>query len=470
MVAAGRNPVLVLPMKIASPFRRIPTLAACSGLVILSLSGCGTSDPIVPPAAGGPGDLALMQQVMGVVERKYVVPVPEDKLQTQALKGMLSGLDPHSDYLDEQEYQQMRSDLDGRFGGIGIEITLQNGMPSVISPIDGTPASDAGIQPGDLIVKIDGQPTNRVGLDEIVKHLRGTVGSAVKIEIARTNQKPLEVTLTRRVIVVQSVKSHLAAPGIGYVRITTFGESTATDFSTTLEALEKQSGGKLRGLVLDLRNNPGGLLDSAVNVAGVMLDGGVVVATHGRDRSEDQVYNAPRGASKISDTPIVVLIHAASASAAEIVAGALQDRQRATVMGTRSFGKGSVQSVLRVAGHGAVRLTTSRYYTPLGHSIQDRGIVPDIALTVPKDEQVANASLIVREEDLHGALENTGSLDTLRRPTPAPPTATPIVEPAPTNGDEAPINPALIGTAKDGQLAAAIKQLQSGAMRTTVQR
>jgi carboxyl-terminal processing protease len=447
-----------------------PAALPIAALVVLSLSGCAnTGAPSAAADSARPNDLALMQQVMGVVERKYVVPVPEEKLQTQALKGMLSGLDPHSDYLDEQEYRQMQSDLNGRFGGIGIEITLQNGVPSVISPIDGTPAAEAGIQPGDLIVKIDDQPTNRVSLDEIVKHLRGAPGAAVKLQVVRTNQKPFDVTLTRRIITVQSVKSHVAAPGIGYVRITTFGESTAADFGNAVEALEKQSGGKLRGLVLDLRNNPGGLLDAAVNVAGEMLDGGVVVSTHGRDRGDDQVYNAPRGANRVGDTPIVVLINAASASAAEIVAGALQDRQRATVMGTRSFGKGSVQSVLRVAGHGAVRLTTSRYYTPSGHSIQDRGIVPDVAIAVPKEEQVANASLIVREEDLHGALENTGSLDAGRTPT--PPTSAPIIQPAAPNGDEAPINPALIGTAKDGQLASAIRHLQGGGtLRTAVQR
>ena len=438
--------------------------------LLLALSGCSSASSVSPQAseARQPADLPLVRQIMGVVERKYVVPVPEEKLQTQALKGMLSGLDPHSDYLDEQEYQQMQSDLHGRFGGIGIEITLQNGVPSVISPIDGTPAAEAGLQPGDLIVKIDGQPTNRVSLEEIVKHLRGTPGSAVKIEISRTNQKPFDVTLTRRVILVQSVKARLAAPGIGYVRITTFGENTADDFGRAVEALHKQSGGALRGLVLDLRNNPGGLLDAAVNVAGEMLDGGVVVTTHGRDNGDDQVYSAPRGDNRVGHTPIVVLINAASASAAEIVAGALQDRGRAVVMGTRSFGKGSVQSVLRVAGHGAVRLTTSRYYTPSGHSIQDRGIVPNIAVAVPKEEQVTNASLIVREEDLHGALENTGSLDSAR--TPKPPTDAPVITPAGPDTDEAPINPALLGGDRDAQLAAAVRHLQSGPLRTATQR
>jgi carboxyl-terminal processing protease len=447
--------------------RRALTFAA--GCLLFALSACSSTSSAPPQASEvrQPSDLALVRQIMGVVERKYVVPVPEDKLQTQALKGMLSGLDPHSDYLDEQEYQQMQSDLHGRFGGIGIEITLQNGVPSVISPIDGTPAAEAGIQPGDLIVKIDGQPTNRVSLEEIVKHLRGAVGTAVKVEIARTNQKPFDVTLTRRIILVQSVKSHLAAPGIGYVRITTFGEGTADDFAQSVEALKKQAGGSLHGLVLDLRNNPGGLLDAAVNVSGEILDGGVVVTTHGRDSGDDQVYSAPRGSNHLGNTPIVVLINAASASAAEIVAGAVQDRGRGIVMGTRSFGKGSVQSVLRVSGHGAVRLTTSRYYTPSGHSIQDRGIVPDIMVAVPKDEQVVNASLIVREEDLHGALENTGSLDAAR--TPSPGTAAPIIQPAGPDSDEAPINPTLLGGNKDAQLAAAVRHLQQGTLRTAKQ-
>jgi len=219
--------------------------------------------------------------------------------------------------------------------------------------------------------------------------------------------------------------------------------------------------------VLDLRNNPGGLLDSAVNVAGEMLDGGVVVTTHGRDKGDDQVYAAPRGLNHLGNTPIAVLINAASASAAEIVAGALQDRGRAIVMGTRSFGKGSVQSVMRVPGHGALRLTTSRYYTPSGHSIQDRGIVPDIAVAVPKDEQVSNASLIVREEDLHGALENTGSLEGARTPNPG--TTAPVIQPAAPDGDEGPINPALLGGEKDAQLAAAVRHLQQGPLRTARQ-
>jgi carboxyl-terminal processing protease len=454
-------------MILASPIRRTRALSVACLLVALSACSSAPTVSSVRSEAREPGDLPLMRQVMGVVERKYVVPVPEDKLQTQALKGMLSGLDPHSDYLDEQEYQQMQSDLHGQFGGIGIEITLQNGVPSVISPIDGTPAAEAGIQPGDLIVKIDGQPTNRVSLDEIVKHLRGTVGTAVKIQIVRTNQKPIDVTLTRRTIVVQSVKSHLAAAGIGYIRITTFGESTADDFEDAVDRLKKQAGGSLRGLVLDLRNNPGGLLDSAVNIAGEMLDGGVVVTTHGRDKGDDQVYSAPRGANHLGTTPIVVLINAASASAAEIVAGALQDRGRGLVMGTRSFGKGSVQSVMRVPGHGAVRLTTSRYYTPGGHSIQDRGIMPDVAVSVPKNEQVTNASLIVREEDLHGALENTGSLDGARTPNPG--TTAPVIQTAVPNTDEAPINPALLGGERDTQLAAAVRRLQQSPLRTARQ-
>ena len=403
-----------------------------------------------------PGDTALIQQVMRLVQQRYVEPMKGDQLTTDALKGMLTALDPHSDYMDATEYQAMQSDLRGKFGGIGIELTLQNGRPQVISPIDGTPAAEAGVEPGDIIAKVNDRPTLGLSLEEIVTTLRGTPGSAVKIEISRVNHPPIEVTLTRRIINVVTVKSHLDAHGIGYLRISSFGERTQAELLEALSTLRRNAHGNLSGLVLDLRNDPGGLLDAAVDVSSDFLDNGIVVTTRGRLSGDDHAFNVTSHGDRLAGVPVVVLINSASASAAEIVTGALQDHHRATVMGTRSFGKGSVQTIIPLGDHGAVRLTTARYYTPSGHSIQDQGIVPDVVVGVPKDEQVANAT-VLREVDLAHALRNTGSLDTTR--------TTPEGKPAgiaPEGGD-VPINPALIGSERDAQLQAAIKYLQANA-------
>jgi carboxyl-terminal processing protease len=407
---------------------------------------------------GDSGDTALIQQVMRLVQQRYVEPVKPDELTTDALKGMLSALDPHSDYMDASEYQTMQSDLRGKFGGIGIELTLQNGRPQVISPIDGTPAAEGGIEPGDVIAKINDRPTIGLSLQEIVTTLRGTPGSPVKLEIARANHAPIQINLTRRIINVVTVKSHMESHGIGYVRISTFGERTQSELLDAVSALKRHTNSNLNGLVLDLRNNPGGLLDAAVDVSSDFLDSGTVVTTRGRLSSDNHVFEVTSHGDPFGAVPVVVLINSASASAAEIVTGALQDHHRATVMGTRSFGKGSVQTIIPLGDHGAVRLTTARYYTPSGHSIQDQGIVPDIVVNVPKDQQVANAT-VLREVDLAHALRNTGALDSSRSGA----EGTGASAGAADGGGDAPINPAFIGTEHDAQLQAALKYLESNA-------
>jgi carboxyl-terminal processing protease len=386
------------------------------------------------------------------VEKSYVAPVGDDVLVNNALKGMLTGLDPHSDYMDEREFREMMSTSRGQFGGVGIELSLRAGVPEVISPIDGTPAFRAGIQPGDLIVKIDGQPTLGMRLEQIVDKLRGDIGTKVILTIARTAHPPVEAQLTRALIHIVSVKTRFEPDGIGYVRISTFGENTPDELEAAITRFKQQSRGRLKGFVLDLRNDPGGLLDAAVEVSGAFLDGGTVVATRGRGSDDNQTFAVPEGGDLIRDTPMVVLINNASASAAEIVAGALQDHHRATIIGTRSFGKGSVQTVIPLEGRGALRLTTALYYTPSGRSIQGEGITPDIVVSLPKDEQVANA-VVEYESDLFGAFKNTGALDGKAGP------ALPGVAGGGA-ADDHPIKPALIGTPQDEQLIAAFKFLR----------
>jgi carboxyl-terminal processing protease len=394
-----------------------------------------------------------MSGVFGVVERDYVHAVSSHQLTEDALKGMLTRLDPHSDYMNEQEYREEQADLSGKFGGLGMQISDQGGIPKVVAPIDDTPAARAGIQPGDQIVSINGKSTYGADLMEIVRTLRGTPGTQVTITIARGSQTPFSVSLTRSMIKVATVKSKLQPNGIGYVRISEFGSDTQNELKQALAGLKQQAGAPLKGLVLDLRNDPGGLLAAAVAVAGDFLDGGTVVTVRGRRLADTQAINAPgNGTILPQTTPMVVLINGASASASEIVAGALQDRHRATLMGTQSFGKGSVQTIMPIKGHGALRLTTALYYTPSGRSIQGKGIAPDVVVDVPKDQQVAG-EVIPRESTLRGALRNPGSLSTRRAPDAAavPPEKVTITPPIKTQ---------IVGTAEDAQLAAAITYLE----------
>jgi len=425
-------------------------------LLVLSANGCSSlaADPTV-----GPADLGLIEDAMRQVEKSYVVPVKPDQLVRGALKGMLGKLDPHSDYMSERDYRELISTTSGQFGGVGIEISVEEGVPQVISAIEGTPAAVAGVEPGDRIVKADGQPIVGMDIGEVVRRLRGTPGTRVVLTIARANRSAFDIPITRAIIHVDSVKAALKPGRIGYVRISTFDENTPAELRVAITRLRQEAGGRLAGFVLDLRNDAGGLLDVSVEVAGNFLDSGTVVTTRGRSSDENRVYEAPPNGDLIRGTQAVVLINGASASASEIVAGALQDNRRATIIGTRSFGKGSVQSILPLDGHGALRLTTALYYTPSGSSIQGHGIAPDRVVTLPKEQQVANA-VITYESDLFGSLKATGAL--------APKGAPAAPQPRPrSTGEEAdhPINPKIIGTAQDAQLNAALDFL--GANRST---
>ena len=433
--------------------------AAAAVLLTAALYGCDAEGAGTAAPPGSAADLGFFEDAVRQVEKNYVEPVPRSELVQDALKGMLSRLDPHSDYMDQEQYQQMTAVTRGQFGGIGVELTLEAKIPEVIAPIEGTPAANAGIEPGDRIIRIDAQPTAGMDAEEIVKRLRGPAGTKVTLTIARNDRAPFEVPLTRSVIRVVSVKSDLKADNIGYVRIAAFTEYTSTEIAGAIDRLKDRTHGRLNGLILDLRNDPGGLLDGAVDVAGDFIDGGVVVTTRGRTSEDDHVFRAPATGDLVHGVPMVVLINSASASAAEIVAGALQDHRRATLMGTRSFGKGSVQTIIPLEGQGALRLTTALYYTPSGRSIQGQGIAPDIVVNLPKNEQVANA-LITYESDLYGALKNTGSLNSAPAKTPA------AAAPADT-GEAAdhPIKPLIIGTSSDAQLAAALDYLQRAVHR-----
>jgi carboxyl-terminal processing protease len=432
--------------------------AAAAFLLMMTLHGCdGAGAGASAPTADGT-DLGLFRDVLKQVQRSYVEPVTSSDLVKDALKGMLTRLDPHSDYMDQEQYEQMTAVTRGQFGGIGVELTLEARVPEVIAPIDGTPAADAGIEPADRILKIDALPTTGMDVEEIVKRLRGAPGTKVTLKISRGDRAPFDVTLTRSVIRVVSVKSDLKGDNIGYVRIAAFTESTPSELASAINRLKDRAHGRLNGLILDLRNDPGGLLDAAIEVAGDFIDGGVVVTTRGRTGQDDHVYRAPATGDLLRGIPVVVLINSASASAAEIVAGALQDHHRATVMGTRSFGKGSVQTIIPIEGQGALRLTTALYYTPSGRSIQGQGIAPDVVVNLPKNQQVANA-LVTYESDLYRALKNTGSLSPASTSTPAA-SLQAGAEPA-----EHPIRPLIIGTSGDAQFTAALDYLQKAVRR-----
>jgi len=395
-------------------------------------------------------NLALIASSIKLIQRDYIHPVSQDQLVTDALKGMFARLDPHSDYMDEQEFNEVQATINGKFGGLGIEMSDRSGTPQLISPIDGEPAARAGLQPGDRIVAINNESTRGMDSQKVVGLLRGKPGTAVTLTISRGGKPPFDVTITRSVIQVHTVKSKLEPSRIGYVRISQFSDETTKDLVDAVKQLKQQADGSLKGFVLDLRDDPGGLLNAALGVAGHFLDGGKVVTIHGRRREDDVVYLAPANADLLPHTPMVVLINSASASASEIVAGALQDRRRATVIGTQSFGKGSVQTIIPLDGHGALRLTTALYYTPAGRSIQDDGISPDIVVEVPKDQQVADAET-ARENTLRGAFKNPGPLGTADAVGGEHASAGAAYSP--------PIREQLIGTPEDAQLKAALSHL-----------
>src|SRR5438477_1569114 len=329
--------------------------------------------------------LNLFGDVLEIVRNGYADEVKDDQLVEGAINGMLTALDPHSNYLNSKNFNDMKVQTRGEFGGLGIEGSMESGLVKVVSPIDDTPAARAGLKPGDLITHLDGDPVQGMTLPEAVEKMRGLIGSEIKLTIRREGKDPFDVKLTRATIKIQSVRSHLEGDTIGYVRVTSFNEQTDVGLNNAMKNLKQQANNKLIGVILDLRNNPGGLLDQAVAVSDAFLEKGEIVSTRGKRAEEAQRYNAGPG-DIASGLPVAVLINGGSASASEIVAGALQDHHRAILLGTKTFGKGSVQTIIPLAGHGAMRLTTARYYTPSGRSIQARGIDPDIIVAAPKIE------------------------------------------------------------------------------------
>ncbi|MBM3630279.1 MAG: S41 family peptidase [Alphaproteobacteria bacterium] len=347
--------------------------------------------------------LNLFGEIFERVRTDYVEGAEDRKLIEDAINGMLTSLDPHSSYMPPKSFRDMQVQTRGEFGGLGIEVTMENGFVKVVSPIDDTPAARAGLRPGDFVTHIDNEPVLGLTLQEAVEKMRGPVNSNIKLMVRRGGTDPFEVTLTRAVIRVQSVRSRVEGD-LGYVRITSFTEQTESGVKNAIDRIRQQAGGKLRGLVLDMRNNPGGLLDQAIAVSDAFLDKGEIVSTRGRRNDEAQRFNAKPG-DLLNGLPIVVLINGGSASASEIVAGALQDHRRAILLGTRSFGKGSVQTIIPMGNQGAIRLTTARYYTPSGRSIQAQGIDPDIVVEPARLEKV-DQPRARRESDLRGALRN----------------------------------------------------------------
>ena len=385
--------------------------------------------------------LNLFGEVFERVRAEYVDDVSDDSLVESAINGMLTSLDPHSNYLNTKNFNDMKVQTRGEFGGLGIEVSMENGLVKVVSPIDDTPAARAGLKPGDLITHLDGDPVQGMTLPEAVEKMRGPVSSEIKLTIRREGREPFDVKLIRATIKIQSVRSHLEGDNIAYIRITTFNEQTDVGVNNAMKNLKQQAGGKLLGVVLDLRNDPGGLLDQAVAVADAFLEKGEIVSTRGRRSEDAQRYNARPG-DIAAGLPVAVLINGGSASASEIVAGALQDHHRAILLGTRSFGKGSVQTIIPLPGHGAMRLTTARYYTPSGRSIQAKGIDPDIVVEAAKIEKtpekgeakVATASDLKRDDSGDGG------------------------------GEQSSVDPSIIGTPADYQLTRAVDMLRGIAL------
>ena len=351
-------------------------------------------------------DLRVFAEVFGRIKQDYVEPVDDHKLLRDAIRGMLSGLDPHSAYLDEDEFNELRVGTSGEFGGLGIEVGMENGFVKVVSPIDDTPAQRAGIQAGDPIIRIGEQAVKGLTLDEAVKLMRGKPGTKVELQIVREGREaPFKVVVERAIIKTVSVKSRMLEPGFAYVRLSQFQARTSDDLQKAVARLKKTAGGALKGLVLDLRNNPGGVLQAAVGVADAFLESGTIVYTEGRIQDSQLRFEAAPD-DIIGRAPMVVLVNGGSASASEIVAGALQDHRRAVIMGQRTFGKGSVQTIVPVNEKTAIKLTTARYFTPNGRSIQAEGIVPDIALQPLEVQEGKKREPLLRESQLAHHLDN----------------------------------------------------------------
>lgn len=349
--------------------------------------------------------LNIFGEVMERTKSSYVEELTDKQLIEAAINGMLTSLDPHSSYLNAEDFKYMSEQTQGKFGGLGIEITMENGVVKVISPIDDTPAAKAGIKAGDYITDIDNETVIGLTLNDVVNKLRGKPGTKVTINIRRANAKPFTVTIKRDIIKVQSVKSELKNNDILYIRISAFNEDVDTDISKIVSETQKKLKNKLSGIVIDVRNNPGGLLDQAVKVSDLFLEQGEIVSTRSRNEEDTVKYTATSG-DIAKDLPIIVMINEGSASAAEILAGALQDHRRAVVLGEKSFGKGSVQTVIPLRNNAAMRITTARYYTPSGRSIQAKGIEPDVEVKQARVEEIESYGLSLSEANLKGALKN----------------------------------------------------------------
>ena len=395
--------------------------------------------------------LELFADVLSTVQTKYVVPVDEKKLIRAAIDGMLTSLDPHSNYLNPEEYSDLRDQTRGDYGGLGLEVTSEEGAVKVISPIDDTPAARAGLKSGDYIIAIDSQSLSGLSLSDAVKKMRGTIGQPITLTIARTGKDPFDVKLVREDIKVQTGKAHMEGD-YGYLRVSGFNETTTDQAVAALRSIEEKNP-HMKGLILDLRDNPGGLLDQAVSISSMFLNGGEVVSQRGRDPKDIERHNAKTDGDMTHGLPMVVLINSGTASAAEIVSGALQDRHRAAIVGLTSFGKGSVQEVIPLNGgeDGALKLTTAKYYTPSGRSIQKTGIEPDLEVAATKEqaEQIANESFQFSEASLSNALDSQEGK--VRR--------------APHHPAEAP--PAGFDEKKDFQLQRALDVLKYGSVAAT---
>jgi carboxyl-terminal processing protease len=351
-------------------------------------------------------ELRAFTDVFGRIKNDYVEEVNDRDLLENAIRGMLTGLDPHSAYLDREQFKELQVGTSGEFGGLGIEVGMEDGFVKVIAPIDDTPAQRAGVQAGDLIIRLDDTPVKGMNLGDAVKIMRGKPGTSIVLTIVRTGvEAPLKITVTRDIITVRSVRSRMLDDGFGYVRISQFQAKSADALLQAVQDLKKESGGSLKGLVLDLRNNPGGVLNGAVAVSDAFLRKGLIVYTEGRVSDSRLRFNATPN-DVLDDAPMVVLVNQGSASASEIVAGALQDQRRAIIMGSQTFGKGSVQTILPLSSGSAVKLTTARYYTPSGRSIQAEGIVPDILLEDLKVSALESAFDPVKEANLSRHLSN----------------------------------------------------------------
>jgi carboxyl-terminal processing protease len=411
--------------------------------------------------------LDLFGQVFERVRADYVDEVTDQQLIESAISGMLSSLDPHSSYMNAKNFQDLQVEVQGQFGGLGLEVTMENGLVKVVSPIDDTPAAQAGLKPNDLIVAIDGEPVQGMALNDAVNKMRGPINSSIKLNIKRGDAAPFDVTLKRATVKIQSVKSQPEGDDIGYIRIASFNEQTDSGVQKAIKSLQAKDGSKLAGIVLDLRNNPGGLLEQAIAVVNDFIDKGEIVSTRGRRPEDAQRYDAKPPGDLTRGLPMVVLINGGSASASEIVAGALQDHHRAILLGTRSFGKGSVQTIITLQGHGAMRLTTARYYTPSGRSIQAQGIEPDIVVEAAKIQKISEGQ-IQHEADLRGALKNTDpgakSGTPANQNKPAQPNDGSSPKQSAPSDQSGNVDASVIGTTEDYQLARAMDMLRGLAL------